>query len=192
VVRCFCRCLLSVHKDNWTSGFPISVVGESEIVQELWESIEADQRAPYILAKVGHFCVAVIHTHTHPFDGWDSEWQWHQLGHVQVCSSLQTDNHASTPPLGFFTDWMPFLPPNQQHQSTEGTKHCVAVMLTQKLTALHVPPKLLYIKPSWWVVSIWVYAVLVCLQPSRPTPLLNFSRMENEQYPGDAVAVLGR
>jgi len=21
----------------------------------------------------------------------DSEWQWHQLGHVQVCTSLQTD-----------------------------------------------------------------------------------------------------
>ena len=31
----------------------------------------------------------------------DSEWQWHQLGHVQVCISLQTDNHASTPPLSF-------------------------------------------------------------------------------------------
>jgi len=25
----------------------------------------------------------------------DSEWQW------QVCTSLQTDNHASTPPLSF-------------------------------------------------------------------------------------------
>ena len=32
----------------------------------------------------------------------DSEWQWHQLGHMQVCISLQTDNHASTPPLGFY------------------------------------------------------------------------------------------
>ena len=29
----------------------------------------------------------------------DSEWQWHQLGHMQVCTSLQTDNHASIPPL---------------------------------------------------------------------------------------------
>ena len=28
----------------------------------------------------------------------DSEWQWHQLGHMQVCTSLQTDNHTSTPP----------------------------------------------------------------------------------------------
>jgi len=32
----------------------------------------------------------------------DSEWQWHQLGHMQVCTSLQTDNHASTRPLSFF------------------------------------------------------------------------------------------
>ena len=65
-------------------------------------------------------------THTHPFNrplsgSWttwvgryqkgktnldfteasDSEWQWHQMGHMQVCSSLQTDNHASTPPLSF-------------------------------------------------------------------------------------------
>jgi len=32
----------------------------------------------------------------------DSEWQWHQLGHMQVCTSLQTDNHANTSPLGFF------------------------------------------------------------------------------------------
>ena len=58
-------------------------------------------------------------THTHPFKGplsgstpvsqyqkgktdldftgaRDSEWQWHQLGDMQVCISLQTDNHAST------------------------------------------------------------------------------------------------
>jgi len=68
-------------------------------------------------------------THTHPFNGpfsgttrvsryqkgktnlnfaeaRDSEWQWHQLGHMLVCTSLQTDNHASTPPLSFFTDRM--------------------------------------------------------------------------------------
>jgi len=31
----------------------------------------------------------------------DSEWQWHQLGHMQVCISLQTDNHASTAPVSF-------------------------------------------------------------------------------------------
>jgi len=50
----------------------------------------------------------------------DSEWQWHQLGHMQVCTLLQADNHANTPLLSFFTGWMPFLPPNQQCKSTEG------------------------------------------------------------------------
>jgi len=29
----------------------------------------------------------------------DGEWQWHQLGDMQVCTSLQTGNYASTPPL---------------------------------------------------------------------------------------------
>jgi len=48
----------------------------------------------------------------------DSERQWHQLGHMQVLISLQTDNlHPITQ---FFTGRMPFLPPNQQRQSTEG------------------------------------------------------------------------
>ena len=68
--------------------------------------------------------VTHTHTQTHPFNGplsrttwvsWyqkgktsldftgarDSEWQCHQLGHMQICTSLQTDKHASTPPLSF-------------------------------------------------------------------------------------------
>jgi len=44
-------------------------------------------------------------------EGRDSEWQWHQLGHMQVCISLQTDNHASTPPLSFFTGCLPAAQP---------------------------------------------------------------------------------
>ena len=69
--------------------------------------------------------VYMRHTHTHPFNGpfsgttqvsqyqkgrtnldftvaSDSEWQWHQLGHMQVCTLHQTDNHTSTPPLCFY------------------------------------------------------------------------------------------
>ena len=65
------------------------------------------------------------HTHTHPFNGplsgttqvsqyqkgetnldfteaRDSEWHWHQLGNMQVCTSLQTDNHTSIPTAQFF------------------------------------------------------------------------------------------
>ena len=73
-------------------------------------------------------------THTHPFnspfsgtikvsryqkgktnldftEARDSEWQWHQLGHVQVCTSLQTDNHASTPQLSFLQAGCPSCHP---------------------------------------------------------------------------------
>jgi len=56
----------------------------------------------------------------------DSEWQWRQLGHMQVCTSLRTDDHASTSALSFFTGRMPFLPPSQQRQSTEGNIHTYA------------------------------------------------------------------
>ena len=43
---------------------------------------------------------------------------------MQVCTSLLTDNHASTPSLCFFTGWIPFLPPKQQTQITEGNVAC--------------------------------------------------------------------
>ena len=81
-------------------------------------------------------------THTHPFNGplsgttrvgryqkgktnldfieaRDSEWQWHKLGHMQVCTLLQTDNHASTPPLRFLQTGCPSCCPTNS-QSTEG------------------------------------------------------------------------
>jgi len=41
----------------------------------------------------------------------DSEWQWHQLGHMQVCTSLQTDNHASTSPLSILQAGFPSCRP---------------------------------------------------------------------------------
>jgi len=41
----------------------------------------------------------------------DSEWQWHQLGHMQVCISLQTDNHDSTTPLCFLQAGCPSCRP---------------------------------------------------------------------------------
>ena len=75
------------------------------------------------------------HTHTRPFNGpfsgttrvslyqkgktnldfteaRDSEWQWHQLSHTQVCTLLQTDNHASTSPLSIYSpDALPATQP---------------------------------------------------------------------------------
>jgi len=68
----------------------------------------------------------------------DSAWQWHQLGHMQVCTSLQTDNHASIPLLRFFAGRMPFLPPNQQLQSTDGmqkTYNGLQILTDNKMSA---------------------------------------------------------
>jgi len=41
----------------------------------------------------------------------DSEWQWHWLGHMQVCTSLHTDNHASTQTLSFLQAGCPSCRP---------------------------------------------------------------------------------
>jgi len=52
----------------------------------------------------------------------DSEWQWHQLGHTQVCTSLQTDNHASTPPLSFLQAGCPSCRPTNSVKALEALK----------------------------------------------------------------------
>jgi len=40
-----------------------------------------------------------------------SEWQWDQLGHVQIFTSPQTDNHASIPPLSILQAGCPSCRP---------------------------------------------------------------------------------
>jgi len=49
----------------------------------------------------------------------DSEWQWHQL---VICKFAPHSKQITTPAPhhSVFTGWMPFLPPNQQRQNTEG------------------------------------------------------------------------
>jgi len=41
----------------------------------------------------------------------DGEWQWHKLDHMQVCTSIQTDNHASTSLLSFLQTGCPSCHP---------------------------------------------------------------------------------
>jgi len=47
----------------------------------------------------------------------DIEWQWHQLDRMQVCTSIQTDNRAITPPFIFYrSDALPdALPTASKH-----------------------------------------------------------------------------
>jgi len=83
--------------------------------------VTLDYCAPYKYSYSLTYLFTHTHTPTHPFndplsgttrvsryqkgktsldfvEARDSEGQLHQLGHMQVCTSLQTDNHASTPP----------------------------------------------------------------------------------------------
>jgi len=60
----------------------------------------------------------------------DSEWQWHQLGHMQVCTLLQTDNTPAHTTQFFYTPDA-FLPHNQQRQSTEGQTEVVQQILNK-------------------------------------------------------------
>jgi len=52
----------------------------------------------------------------------DSEWRWHQLGHMQVCTSLQTDNQASTPPLSFLQAGCPSCRPTNSVKALKARK----------------------------------------------------------------------
>ena len=129
---------VSTHHAHWRSSGTAQLSAPANCTSDI------NGCAHRQLIRQRHWKHACTHTHTHTFNGplsgttrvsryqkgktnldfteaRDSEWQRHQLGHVQVCTSLLTDNHASTPPLCFFTGRMPFLPPNQQRQSTEGT-----------------------------------------------------------------------
>jgi len=97
-----------------TCNFPVSV-GDGQKMLLFLVTVQSEIPIPY----------THTHTHTHPFNGpmsgttqvsqyqkgktnldftgaRDSEWQWHQLGHMQVCTLLQTDNHASTSLLSFY------------------------------------------------------------------------------------------
>ena len=61
----------------------------------------------------------------------DSEWQWHQLGHMQVCTSLQTDNHTSTPPLSFLQVGCPSCRPTN---SVKALCHLAVIYTDDVLT----------------------------------------------------------
>ena len=79
-------------------------------------------------------CMLLRHTHTHPFNGpfsgttqvtryqkgktnldfteaRESEWQWHQLGHMQVSTSLQTTTPAPHRSVFYRPDALPAAQP---------------------------------------------------------------------------------
>ena len=88
---------------------------------------------------------ARTHTHTHSryqkgktnldfTEARDSEWQWHQLGRMQVCTQLQTDNHASTPAPNLLHAGCP-----SAAQPTEA-KHCRPTLPSPLLLCQYLDP----------------------------------------------------
>jgi len=66
----------------------------------------------------------------------DSEWQWHQLGHMQVCTLLHTDKHASTPLLSFVQAGCPSSRPTNSIKALKAmhySKHKVNILHQHKM-----------------------------------------------------------
>jgi len=62
----------------------------------------------------------------------DSEWQWNQLGHMQVCTLLQTDNHASTSLLSFLQARCPSCRPTNSVKALKAQ-----ILILKKLQFVH-------------------------------------------------------
>ena len=56
----------------------------------------------------------------------DSEWQWHQLEHMQVCTSLQTDNHSRTTPLSFLQAGCPSCRPTNSVKALKAWRNQIS------------------------------------------------------------------
>jgi len=75
-----------------------------------------------------------------------------------ICKCAPDKYHSSTPPLSFFTGRMPFLPPNQQCQSTEGILMSrtvsiimyLAIQTIRMLRNISVASVLYYVPPTAW------------------------------------------
>ena len=82
-----------------------------------------------------------------------------------ICKSAPRSRQITTPPLHykFFTGRMPFLPPNQQCQSTEG-------QLAPKQRLINKPTRPWWV--NWWPRYCINVAVAVTGQMCRPRPLL--------------------
>jgi len=86
----------------------------------------------------------------------DSEWQWHQVGHMQVCTSLQTDNHASTPPLCFLQAGCPSCRPTNSVKALQAHR----ILITEE-----------YKKCTY------IFRLLICLQVLKSLFYANFHKL---------------
>ena len=140
-------------RSSLVADFMASITLRVRMKRTCLKSAHCRSRAPFRLLSSSRDIGAVIlkNTHTHPFNGplsgttrvsqyqkgktnldfseaKDSEWQWHRLDHMQVCTSLQTDNHANTSLLSFLQAGCPSCRP------TNSVKALKALILKNNAT----------------------------------------------------------
>ena len=81
----------------------------------------------------------------------DSEWQWHQLGHMQVCIWLQTDNHASTPPLSFLQAGCPSCCPTNSVKALKALHKIIHMTIFVVLSSWLRATKRVHPRFTWWM-----------------------------------------
>ena len=118
----------------------------NSLLDFIWDPTSSTDCFRHLLKTYLFVCYCCTHTHTHPFnspfygttqvsryqkdktnldltEARDSEWQWHQLGYMQVCTLLQTDNQHPTTPFFYRPDALPAAQPTASkhwRHSTEG------------------------------------------------------------------------
>jgi len=76
-------------------------------------------------------------TNLHFPEARDSEWQWRQLGHMQVCTLLQTDNDASTPPLSFLPAGCPSCRPTNSIKALKANHWHITCSISTSRKIVH-------------------------------------------------------
>jgi len=111
-------------------------------------------------------------------------------------AAVQSDHHHQCTNIQFLTDCMPFLPPNQQCQSTEGKQldsftmlKSIARKVVFKAIGLNTIlcckakySQLIVLRSTWWE-SVWrfrgiTYAQAVCRRTEKSHPF----RLEDDQW----------
>jgi len=136
-------------KRVWPPSNDLQLSSAFSHTPQMWQRDKRELRITYSAIITYIHIYIYIHIHTHLFNGplsgttrvsryqngksnldfteaRDSEWQWHQQGHMQVCTSLQT-NHANTSPLSFLQARCPSCRPTNsvkalKASSTDGKR----------------------------------------------------------------------
>jgi len=105
-------------------------------------------------------------------------WQWHQQDHMQIiCTSLQTDNHASISPLDFLQAACPSCHPTNSVKALKAifSKNFTANLLLKVICN--------GFSQNWWKV------VSSCLLQYKPVCAINFDKLRRKMLKRTTLVV---